>query len=99
MADTQTSDSSSSISRASSDSDLSSKVSDSELGAVGGADKMAGVSEQQKCPMEDAINKLLEKQRRYIWSKFSHNFVLICYHYRPQRSWGKVIFSQASVIC
>ena len=21
-----------------------------------------------------------------------------CYHYRPQRSWGKVIFSQASVI-
>ena len=72
MADTQTSDSSSSISRASSDSDLSSKVS--ELGAVGGTDKMAGVSEQQNCPMEDAINKLLEKQRRYVWSKCTHHF-------------------------
>ena len=69
MADTQTSDSSCSISRASSDSNLSNKISDSEVGAVGGEGKMASVSQEQHYSTEDAIGKLLEKQRRYVFAK------------------------------
>ena len=69
MAEVKLSESSSAASSAGSESDLSAKLSelsDSELGAVGGAPKTGGETSNKKMAenMEDAVQKLLEKQKK-----------------------------------